>query len=123
MRGLLAAVFAAWLFVAGVLTGWSVYGDQAHTLTEFLEQDQSDTMPYTDDFNCVQFSHLLAHNAQQAGYEAYMVVIDSGTKVHHAITGIQIEGGVVFIEPQDDKVKGFLYLPGTRTFESIKRNH
>lgn len=48
-------------------------------------------------------------------------MIDSGTKVNHALVGIHIEGGVVFVEPQDDKIKGFMYLSGTRTLESIER--
>ena len=103
--------------------------ETTHTLAEFLEDDQTDAIPFDREaeFMCVQFSHVLAHNAQQEGFDAYTLIIDAdgmnelGQKVRHALVGIHIDGGVVFVEPQSDQIKGYFYLSGTRSLESIER--
>jgi hypothetical protein len=90
----------------------------------FVKADQTDKIPYNvTTFNCIDFSAAAMRNAFDAGYRAFFVYIDFNTTSHSIVAFNTTDEGIVFIEPQFDKVlkvevgenytllNGFIYDP------------
>lgn len=75
-------------------------------LTVFLLKDQTNSIPYTTEFDCVQFSETLIKNANSKGFEATPVMVgwstDNGIALHEFVS-FSTSDGIVWVEPQNDK--------------------
>jgi len=75
-------------------------------LTVFLSKDQTNLIPYTAEFDCVQFSETLIENAGSKGFKAAPVMVgwntDNGLALHEFVSFVTSDG-IVWIEPQNDK--------------------
>lgn len=75
-------------------------------LTVFLSKDKTNLIPYTFEFDCVQFSETLIENANSKGFEAFPVMIGWKTKngiVLHEFVAFSTSDGIIWVEPQNDK--------------------
>lgn len=75
-------------------------------LLEFIEKDQTNTIPYSADFDCVQFSEKLIQNAALEGYEAIPVMVgwkQDGRLLLHEFVAVKVEGEIFWVEPQNDR--------------------
>lgn len=75
-------------------------------LTVFLSKDKTNFIPYTVDFDCVQFSETLIENANYKGFEAIPVMVgwntDDGIALHEFVA-FNTSDGVIWVEPQNDR--------------------
>lgn len=75
-------------------------------VTIFLLKDQTNSIPYTVEFDCVQFSETLIKKANSKGFEAIPVMVgwstDSGIALHEFVS-FSTSDGIVWVEPQNDK--------------------
>jgi len=72
-------------------------------LVEFLREDDTDKIPYSEDFNCFDYTNTLLKHAYMLGYDGCAVQLefnDSG----HMIAGFHTDRGFVYVEPQDDTI-------------------
>ena len=71
----------------------------------FVKADQTDKILYdVNTFNCIDFSAAFKRNAFDAGYRVFFVYIDFKTISHSIVAFNTTNEGIVFIEPQYDKV-------------------
>lgn len=111
-----------WLVLIGLLlstAGRSFEGsaggasDSVHAKTyadvmAFLAADQTDTLVWTPDFNCVQFTNTLIEHARAHGFLVHESVADWTTPdadgfLSHEFIAFELAGGqIVLIEPQSD---------------------
>jgi hypothetical protein len=81
---------------------------ERQTILDFLETDKTNENPYTVDYQCDSFAADLIHNAWQAGYPAWLVVINVAEDPSGGHTAVAFEicqdGEVemMYIEPQND---------------------
>jgi len=79
-------------------------------LENWLQEDQTDTENSSDpNFNCTDFAAMLAIHARTQGYDMGIVWIygyyNNTNKIfYHAINAIVTTEGLVYVEPQMDKV-------------------
>lgn len=129
-------LFLIFLFVVGTLTYCGMYEyensiglrnfNDRQELVNFLINDNTDTIEYSDDFDCEHFCVLLQNNAMLSGYNINIVVItgqemnkyfdrpDMSDDDLHAVCGAICNTWkgyeYVYIEPQTDEIRrvGFL---------------
>jgi hypothetical protein len=82
-------------------------------IVTFLKEDETEDREYGEGFNCVEFSLLVARNAEWEGISCDVFRISFvGTDVGHAIVGFPTtDREWIFVEPQDDLVIN--PVPGT----------
>jgi len=78
-------------------------------LVKFLEEDDTDEYKYIEEndyFVCVDFSDMLIKRLAEKGYFSCIVYLDfEGSENAHSIVAVRTkEYGVVYIEPQLDKI-------------------
>ena len=74
-------------------------------VNEFLAADTTDAKEYTDDFVCWNFGCDLIRNAHAQGIDARLVGLEFDTPPGHAVVAfVTSDFGLVFVEPQTDKV-------------------
>jgi hypothetical protein len=75
-------------------------------ILSFIADDKTNEIPYTAEFDCVQFSETLIGEASERGIEARKVFViwetESG-KAYHAFVQFETSDGPVWIEPQNDQ--------------------
>jgi len=73
-------------------------------VTDFLEEDKTDELEWTKDFDCTQFAHMIIRNAKEQGIYGCIVTIDFNYKEAHDIVAFDtIDAGIVYFEPHNDK--------------------
>lgn len=77
-------------------------------VTNFLNRDNTDSISYTDSFQCRHYALVLSIKAKSESLKMGVVsisgVADNGENVSHAINAIVTNDGLVYIEPQTDFV-------------------
>ena len=76
-------------------------------LYKFLGEDDTDTFPFTPDFDCDNFAYRLHENAAKRGYLVGLFYIKK-SPISHLMNFAIIEtgfSGIYSIEPQTDEVK------------------
>lgn len=74
-------------------------------LKEFLRKDKTDTIEWSTDFDCTEFSSLLVSRLRDKGYYACTTELELAHKGGHIIVAINIQDyGVVYVEPQNDAI-------------------
>jgi len=104
--------------------GYLIRDPTYRELLNFLEADQTDKIPYDEKmFNCIDFSATIKRNAFNVGYNSFFVYINFSSTSHSIVAFNTTDQGIVFIEPQYDKVlkieigenytllNGFVYDP------------
>lgn len=74
-------------------------------LVDFIKSDTTNNLVYSDNFDCKNFSETLVSNAKQEGFEAFTVWVamrTNGAVTYHVFVGFNVNGEVVWIEPQND---------------------
>lgn len=73
-------------------------------LYAFIESDKTNEIPYSETFDCVQYSETLIENA--VGFDVIPVMVgwysESGL-VYHEFVAFEIQGEIIWIEPQNDR--------------------
>jgi len=81
--------------------------DSLQELKAFLEEDYTDKKEWREgDYVCINFAKDLKINAAKKGYNISVVIANyefEGEKLGHAFNAALIKGGLIFIEPQNDK--------------------
>jgi len=86
-------------------TGYNIRDPTYLEALNFLAADQTNNIPYdVNTFNCNDFSATVKRNAFNVGYRAFYVYIDFKTTSHSVVAFNTTDKGIVFIEPQYDKV-------------------
>lgn len=70
----------------------------------FVATDKTNEIPYSAEFDCVQYTETLIENA--VGFDAVPVMVgwdDNGTLVLHEFAAFNTKDGIVWIEPQNDR--------------------
>ena len=76
---------------------------------DWLEQDKTDDLEYIrGKFNCIDFSETLVDNAKKVDINASYTVLSFDEGNPHAIVTFDNDGYLVFIEPQSDRVLGYI---------------
>jgi len=77
----------------------------------FLKEDKTDRLIWTQEFDCTQFAHKVIRNAKAEGIYGCIVTIDMDMpdddylySGHDIIAFHTIDTGIVYFEPQTDKV-------------------
>ncbi len=69
----------------------------------FVNFDDTDTLEYSDDFDCTRFAARFMENAIEMGFRCYYVhVYFEGSKGHAIVAFETVDRGTIFIEPQHD---------------------
>jgi hypothetical protein len=71
----------------------------------FVASDQTNTLPYSDNFDCTQFTQTLIDNARARGFIASAVTIyfdEQGNDMHDISAFWTTDKGIIWVEPQDD---------------------
>lgn len=83
-------------------------GEGSKTYAEvmaFVANDQTNTLTYSDNFDCTQFTQTLLDNARSQGFIASAVTIyfdAQGNDEHEIAAFWTSDKGIIWIEPQDD---------------------
>ena len=92
----------------GVATVVSLHNPTYNELIEFLARDTTDSKPYIEgEYVCSDFSAEVNNNAEAKGIRAAFVIIRLPQEVpaEHALIAFETKDkGLIFIEPQLDKV-------------------
>lgn len=67
-------------------------------LNAFLEEDKTDEIPYTDEFECHAFAVTLFENAEAEGLEVGFVSVHFGDYDFHALNVFKTNEGLVFVD-------------------------
>jgi hypothetical protein len=74
-------------------------------VVEFLKEDKTSNIKYTNDFDCMAFARIVRENANNKNIRCAIVVFDlTGTKeISHAVNAFETsDRGVVYFDPQTD---------------------
>ena len=83
-------------------------------VSDFIVDDITSEYQYGEGMNCVDYALMMARNAQWRGLSAEVVKIDYEDGTAHAMIMFATEDqGIVFVEPQNDKVIDVLW-PGQK---------
>jgi flagellar biosynthesis/type III secretory pathway protein FliH len=106
-------------------TGYYIRDPTSLEALNFIAADRTNNIPYdVNTFNCQDFSATVKRNAFNVGYRAFFVYIDYETTSHSVVAFNTTDKGIIFIEPQFDKIvkvevgknysteNGFVYNPG-----------
>jgi hypothetical protein len=106
-------------------TGYYLRDPTSLEVLNFITADQTNNIPYdVNTFNCQEFSAIVKTNSFNVGYRAFYVYIDFETTSHSVVAFNTTDKGLIFIEPQFDKIvkvevgknysieNGFVYNPG-----------
>jgi hypothetical protein len=75
-------------------------------LISFVLADQTNTMEYSESFDCVQFSEEFIKNAKLQRFDAIPVMVGwkvDGALALHEFVAVQTADGVAWVEPQNDR--------------------
>lgn len=78
---------------------------QNPNLQEFVEFDKTNDLPYSEEFQCKEFTAEFVSNAEIAGFDAYPVTVgfwSNDTLLFHEFAAVDYEGVTYWIEPQSD---------------------
>ena len=73
-------------------------------VVNFLLEDETNLIPYSDEFDCKGFTETLMDNA--IGFDAFPVAVgwnNGDGVVYHVFVGFETSDGVVWVEPQNDR--------------------
>jgi len=89
----------------GVGRGFTIRDPTFNEAINFMNIDKTDELEYTDTFLCRHFAATFKKNAFEAGYRCFYVSIDYSGNTGHAIVSFDTtDRGLIFIEPQGDRV-------------------
>lgn len=83
----------------------SLFSKTSADVLDFVLVDQTNTIPYSSSFNCVQFSETLIENAEKEGFKAEPVMVgwwQDGQLILHEFVAFETKDGTIWIEPQND---------------------
>lgn len=75
------------------------------SLQEFIQFDKTNELPYTETFQCKEFTAEFVGNAKIAGFDAYPVTVgfwNNEVLLFHEFAAVDYEGTTYWIEPQSD---------------------
>ncbi len=73
---------------------------------EFIQKDHTEQIPYTDDFDCKDFTETFIKNASVYGIDAFPVGVgwwDGDNLIFHQFVGVNTPEGTIWVEPQTDQ--------------------
>lgn len=74
-------------------------------LIDFIEEDYTDSLRYLDNFICTDFSNTFIKNFREKGFYSCLLIIDFEENKSHALVQVKTKDrGIVYVEPQDDKI-------------------
>jgi hypothetical protein len=74
-------------------------------LKDFIEEDDTDKMKYVEGkFECTDFSNRFVMNFLKKGYFSCVAYLESEDKAHAIVAVNTTDYGVVYVEPQYDKI-------------------
>ena len=84
----------------------SLFKPSLKEILDFLQQDDTDKHEFIKDiYDCEYFTKDLIKNATKKGIKAYSVIIKwELSYTGHNIVGFETEEGMIFVEPQNDKL-------------------
>ena len=72
-------------------------------LIKFLQEDKTDEMNWSEEFDCNEFTNTFIRNFADKGYFSCAVALDFEGMSAHALVAVETrEGLLLYIEPQDD---------------------
>jgi hypothetical protein len=86
-----------------------IYSKTYIDLMGFLQDDQTNTLQWTPEFNCASFSEVLISNAITNGFVAHSVIVDwgkidnQGYGSHEFVAFATVDHGIILVEPQNDE--------------------
>lgn len=87
---------------------------------EFISTDKTNEIPYSIEFDCVQYSETLITNSQNHGFDAVPVMVGwdrDGKLALHEFVAFNTTDGIIWVEPQNDRQyvvseKSLCYIDG-----------
>jgi len=106
------------LIVASVILGvfvdriWLYYhegnGVDNEVISQWLDDDDTDSLKFTDKFKCLGFSEVMVENAIADNLDASVVILRYDPGTDHAVVAFKVKCDYLFIEPQSDKLVGYM---------------
>ncbi|MCW4048939.1 MAG: hypothetical protein NWE89_04300 [Candidatus Bathyarchaeota archaeon] len=87
-------------------TGWQIRDPTYAEMKEFLRKDKTDQLQYEEMyFDCDDFAAIVKQNAFENGYRCFFVTMEFPGGPGHAIIAFETtDSGLIFVEPQSDKI-------------------
>jgi len=85
-------------------TGYNIRDPTFSEVLQFLKDDQTDKNEYSEKYTCWNFAADVKNNAFKAGYRCGLVYIKFEYNAHTIVCFNTIDKGLIFVEPQDDKI-------------------
>jgi len=72
---------------------------------DFLRKDKTDTIQWSTDFDCTEFSNIWIANFRDKGYYACTTELELNGNRGHILVAVKLEdGSIIFIEPQTNGI-------------------
>lgn len=88
----------------GAGRGYNIRDPTYQEMVNFVEADQTDKNNYTSNYTCTNFASDFINHAFKIGIECGYVEINFPTSGHSIVCFNTTDHGLVFIEPQHDKI-------------------
>jgi hypothetical protein len=73
-------------------------------LVEFVAEDLTDTLVYTDYFTCVDFANTFVKNFRNRGYYSCVAYVEFEKSAHDLVAVNTTDRGILYVEPQNDAI-------------------
>jgi hypothetical protein len=89
----------------GAGTGYTLRDPSYQEMLNFIAEDKTDEHPYNvNDYNCYDFTKDVCNNASAQGIRIGDVYLEFPDSAHAIVCFNTTDRGLVFVEPQNDKV-------------------
>jgi len=88
----------------GAGSDWYIRDPTYDEAIAFINSDETDENVYTPDYVCYDFTADFNTNAFQLGYRCGFVYIEFTDSAHAIACFNTTDGGLIYIEPQNDKI-------------------
>jgi hypothetical protein len=99
MNKLIAISLLVWILGFSGIKNSTTYAD----VVLFLSTDETNSIEYSFDYNCLNYSIDLVNNAKKESMNASIVIVFLEDGERHSFVSFEtIDRGVVYVEPQND---------------------
>ena len=86
-------------------SGYNIWDPSFNEMKVFIDSDQTNQNKYSDTYTCLDFSADMKNNAFYEGLICGFVYVELPQNLSHALICFNTtDGGLVFVEPQNDKI-------------------